>query len=181
MKHFRLLSILIAASLMLGCSENAPFLPDDEPGIQSLSESGSALKGAAKPLATLIGTSMEELSSPYPWMGNIDFSQYDGYDIYKIAYDNMELFPVGNSTTLLFRETFYIYLGDDPVHDYLLKGMNEGVMVRGSRFYTHGMVEEVDEEGPFNGWEGRRVHVHGVITEYNEDGPSALESTYRLN
>jgi hypothetical protein len=177
MRHLRTICIVIFALLLLGCSEDLSVIPLDEPVLESTE---NTLK-ATKPMPKLIGTTIEYLNPPpYLWMGTIDFSDNEGYGIYKIAYYIEGMWGNTNASALFIREYFYVYEGNTPDDGTIyLSGINEGVLVSGSRFITNGMVEMAT--GPFEGWNGRQVHVQGAVTGVDEQGLPVLGSTFRLN
>ena len=174
MKKTWIFLIGIAVALLMGCSENASFLPDDE----------AMLKGAKKPMPKLVGTTTEFISFPpslYLFMGTIDFSA-SGMGTYNLAYhvldQTMKEFANANQLT----ETFYIYEGGatPELGTILMSGTNSGVLIGGTKFITNGKVEHAI--GPFEGWAGRNVHVNGYVVEFLENGyPFELTSTFRLN
>jgi len=173
MKKTLIFLIGIAVALLMGCSENASFLPDDE----------AMLKGAKKPLPKLVGTTTEFFSPttmPYIYMGTIDFSA-SGMGTYNLAYEMLEYTQKESSNAGFFTEIFYVFEGDNPdVGTVFLKGTNSGVMVGSAKFVSNGMVEEAN--GRFTGWEGRNVHVNGTVLSSIPDGPALeLTSTFRVN
>ncbi len=164
----------IALALLMGCSENPSYLPDDE----------AMLKGAKKPMAKLVGTTTEFISfetPPYLFVGTVDFSA-SGMGTYNLAYHVLDQSAKEFANAQSLTETFYIYEGGATPEEgtILMSGTNSGVLVGGTKFITNGTVKMAIE--PFEGWEGRKVHVKGYVVEFHPDGfPLELTSTFRIN
>ena len=173
MKKTCIFLIGIAVALLMGCSENASFIPDDE----------AMLKGAKKPVPKLVGTTTEFISfgGLYLFVGTIDFSASDK-GIYKLAYHVLDQTMKEFANADQLTETFYIYEGSalpEP-GTILMSGTNSGVLIGGMKFITNGKVDHAI--GPFDGWAGRNVHVNGYVVEFHDAGfPLELTSTFRLN
>ena len=179
----KILFCLFMGSLifMLGCSENSPLLPGDEPVQQE-----STKKSDKKPMAKLVGYTEETLvfinGAPY----SIGTIRFDGMGTYGLVYQILELSGKGKSSVGFLTERFYIYEENiDPGAagfdiqeildmDYLMTGINSGVSPNGKMFVTNGSVSEA--YGEFAGWAGRNVHVKGEIV-----GPVSFTSTFRIN
>jgi hypothetical protein len=181
----KLLFCLFMGSLifMLGCSENSPLLPEDEPVQQELTK-----KSAKKPMAKLVGYTEETFwvdmntGAPYS-IGTITF---DGMGTYGLVYQILEMSGKGKSSVGFLTERFYIY--EDMIDpgaegfdiqevlgmDYLMTGVNSGVIPNSEIFITNGSVSEAF--GEFAGWTGRKVHVNGEIV-----GPGSFTSKFRVN
>ena len=174
MKKTWIFLIGIAFALLMGCSENASFIPDDE----------AMLKGAKKPMPKLVGTTTEFISfftDPYIFVGTIDFSA-SGMGTYNLAYHVLDQTMKEFANADQLTETFYIYEGGALPEDgrVLMSGTNSGVLIGGTKFITNGKVEYAI--GPFDGWAGRNVHVNGYVVEFAEEGyPLELTSTFRIN
>jgi hypothetical protein len=170
--------------LMLGCSENSPLLPGNEPVQQE-----SLKKSANKPMAKLIGFTEEVLwfdettGAPFS-IGTITFEDMGTYDL---VYQILEMSGKGNSSVGFLTERFYIYeentidldaeefnIWDILAMDNLMTGINSGVSPNGKIFVTNGSVSEAN--GEFEGWVGRNVHVQGDIV-----GPMSFTSKFRVN
>ena len=173
MKKTFVLLIGIAVILLTACSENAPYLPDDE----------AMLKAAKKPMSKLVGTTTEFFSPftyPFIWVGTIEFGE-DGPGTYNFAYELLGFTQKEFSNAGFFTESFYLYDGVAPATGTVfLKGTNSGMIVGGKKFVSNGVVEEA--RGPFEGWVGRKAHVNGYVVEYDANGDAMeLSSTFRLN
>lgn len=183
MKKTMILFLGIAVALLMGCSENASFIPDDE----------AMLKGAKKPMPKLVGTTTEyfsPLTFPFIWVGTIEFTEGVS-GTYSFAYELLEFTQKDFSNAGFFTESFYVYDGEGPVKDYddgpvylkgtvLLKGTNSGMIVGGKKFVSNGVVEEASKS--FEGWVGRKAHVNGYVVEFYPNGDAEeLSSTFRIN
>lgn len=183
MKKTIVLFLGIAVALLMSCSENASYLPDDE----------AMLKSAKKPLPKLVGTTTEYFSPstfPFIWVGTIEFTEGVS-GTYSFAYELLEFTQKDFSNAGFFTESFYVYDGEGPVKDYddgpvylkgkvLLKGTNSGMIVGGKKFVSNGVVEVASES--FEGWVGRKAHVNGYVVEFYPNGDAKeLSSTFRIN
>ena len=175
MKRKWIFLIGLCIALLMGCSENASYLPDGE----------ATLKSANKPFSKLVGVTQEFFSPmtyPFVWVGSIDFSSNDLFGSYNFAYELLDLTQKEFSNAAFFKESFYVYEGENPMEgEVLLKGTNSGVFVNGKKFVSNGIVEEAS--GIFEGWLGRNVHVNGYVVVFDEEtgAPLELASKFQIN
>lgn len=173
MKKLLFYVVMGSLILMLGCSENSPLLPGDEPVQQE-----SLKKSAKKPMAKIVGYTVER-GYPNPAMYSVGTIEIEGMGTYGIIYHLHldEIIMRENANAWFLTETFYIkemgdYIWDttDPTFnfevvdglDYLMTGTNSGVVANNKIFKTNGSVTDANGEW-WEGWIGRNVHVDGKL------------------